>query len=131
MSCCIGGRRWITTCNGYITRRLFLCSTHLCRQTWHSHGHAGSVCADHLTRSVGVSVYHSAIHWITFIILIYWVDQRVARYRLASFTTLTKSLLRITSLVLPIVTSLYMVTALHTNYVLTQFENLSHSILNC
>ncbi|TYA69764.1 ligase [Vibrio cholerae] len=66
--------------------------------------------------------YHSAIHWITFIILIYWVDQRVARYRLASFTTLTKSLLRITSLVLPIVTSLYMVTALHTNYVLTQFE---------
>ncbi|CSA94311.1 Uncharacterised protein [Vibrio cholerae] len=52
----MGGRRRITTCNGYITRRLFLCSTHLCRQTWHSHGHAGSVCADHLTRSIGVSV---------------------------------------------------------------------------
>ncbi|WP_187376716.1 PglL family O-oligosaccharyltransferase [Vibrio mimicus] len=66
--------------------------------------------------------YHSAIHWITFIILIYWVDQRVARYRIAHFSALSKSLLRITSLVLPIMTSLYMITALHTNYVLTQFE---------
>ncbi|PAR56615.1 ligase [Vibrio metoecus] len=66
--------------------------------------------------------YHSAIHWITFIILIYWVDQRVARYRIVRFSGLSKSLLRITSLVLPIVTILYMGTALHTNYVLTQFE---------
>lgn len=66
--------------------------------------------------------YHSAIHWVTFILLIYWVDQRVARYRQAHFSTLSKSLLRITSLVLPIITGLYMLTALHTNYVLTQFE---------
>lgn len=66
--------------------------------------------------------YHSAIHWITFVILLYWVDQRVARYKQVSFSKLTKSALRISSLVLPIVTSFYMLTSLHTNYILTKFE---------
>ncbi|MGL4224907.1 MAG: PglL family O-oligosaccharyltransferase [Vibrio sp.] len=66
--------------------------------------------------------YHSAIHWITFIILIYWVDQRVARYRLANFSLISQSLLRMLSFVMPIITSLYMVSALQTNYILTQFE---------
>ncbi|WP_217541469.1 PglL family O-oligosaccharyltransferase [Vibrio metschnikovii] len=66
--------------------------------------------------------YHSAIHWISFIVLLYWIDQRVTRYRSFSFSHLSGSLLRILSLVLPIITSLYMLTSLHSNYVLTQFE---------
>ena len=66
--------------------------------------------------------YHSAIHWITFVILLFWIDQRARSYRFASFSNVTKTLFRVISLVLPIVTSFYMLTALHTNYVLTQFE---------
>ncbi|OBT17456.1 ligase [Vibrio sp. UCD-FRSSP16_10] len=66
--------------------------------------------------------YHSAIHWVTFIILLYWVDQRTARYRQFSFGRLSKLCLRSSSLLLPILTCAYMLTALHTNYVLTKFE---------
>ncbi|WP_243975062.1 PglL family O-oligosaccharyltransferase [Vibrio natriegens] len=66
--------------------------------------------------------YHSLVHWVIFIILIYWVDQRVARYRQGGFTKITKSLLRIVSLALPTVFTFYMVSALHTNYILTKFE---------
>ncbi|MBN3493494.1 PglL family O-oligosaccharyltransferase [Vibrio neptunius] len=66
--------------------------------------------------------YHSAIHWITFVVLLFWIDQRARSYRFASFSIVTKTLFRVMSLVLPIITSFYMLTALHTNYVLTQFE---------
>ncbi|WP_041170275.1 PglL family O-oligosaccharyltransferase [Vibrio sp. EJY3] len=66
--------------------------------------------------------YHSLVHWVIFIILIYWVDQRVARYRQGGFTKITKSLLRIVSLALPAVFTFYMASALHTNYILTKFE---------
>ncbi|MPW37996.1 PglL family O-oligosaccharyltransferase [Vibrio sp. B1Z05] len=67
--------------------------------------------------------YHSAIHWVSFIILLYWVDQRTARYRPQSFGRISKMFLRSASLILPILTCVYMVTALQTNYVLTQFEH--------
>ncbi|WP_182010915.1 PglL family O-oligosaccharyltransferase [Vibrio sp. B1FLJ16] len=66
--------------------------------------------------------YHSLVHWIIFVILLYWVDQRVARYRQAGFTKITKSLLRVFSLLIPAVFTFYMVSALHTNYILTKFE---------
>ncbi|MGD8173069.1 PglL family O-oligosaccharyltransferase [Vibrio sp. TRT 21S02] len=66
--------------------------------------------------------YHSAVHWLVFIILLYWVDQRVSSQREVSFSIVSKTLLRVTSLVLPILTSVYMLSALHTNYVLTKYE---------
>jgi O-antigen polymerase len=66
--------------------------------------------------------YHSAIHWITFIILIYWVDQRSSRHYQQPFSIVSKTLFRVSSLVVPILVSFYMLSALHTNYVLTQFE---------
>ncbi|WP_299685795.1 PglL family O-oligosaccharyltransferase [uncultured Vibrio sp.] len=66
--------------------------------------------------------YHSAIHWITFVILIYWVDQRASRHYQQSFSIISKTLFRVISLVLPILVSVYMLSALHTNYVLTKFE---------
>lgn len=69
--------------------------------------------------------YHSAIHWLIFIILIYWVDQRSNSYRSVSFSIISKTLLRVLSLVIPIVTTFYMVSSLHTNYVLHQFERSS------
>ncbi|MEF1187281.1 PglL family O-oligosaccharyltransferase, partial [Vibrio sinaloensis] len=66
--------------------------------------------------------YHSAIHWITFITLLYWVDQRANKYRSMSFSFVSQTGLRVSSLVMPILVSFYMVSALHTNYILTQFE---------
>ncbi|MEZ9876017.1 PglL family O-oligosaccharyltransferase [Vibrio breoganii] len=66
--------------------------------------------------------YHSAIHWVSFIVLLYWVDQRTARYRQFNFGKLSKVGLRLASLLLPILTCVYMLTALHTNQVLTDFE---------
>ncbi|MEZ9706601.1 Wzy polymerase domain-containing protein, partial [Vibrio breoganii] len=66
--------------------------------------------------------YHSAIHWITFIILIYWVDQRASRHYQQPFSIVSKTLFRVSSLVVPILVSFYMLSALHTNYVLTKFE---------
>ncbi|NMU84798.1 ligase, partial [Vibrio parahaemolyticus] len=65
--------------------------------------------------------YHSLVHWLIFVILLYWVDQRVSRYRQVGFSNVTKSLLRVFSLVLPVAFTFYMVSALHTNYVLTKF----------
>lgn len=66
--------------------------------------------------------YHSAAHWLIFIILIFWVDQRVSKYKTQSFSVISKTLFRVLSLVIPILTSFYMLSALHTNYILTQFE---------
>lgn len=66
--------------------------------------------------------YHSFVHWIIFIILLYWVDQRVSRYHQAPFSKVTKSLLRVCSLIIPAVISFYMISALHTNYILMKFE---------
>ena len=66
--------------------------------------------------------YHSLVHWLIFIILLYWVDQRSSQYRQAPFSRITKSLLRVCSLVLPLTLTFYMLSALHTNYVLTKFE---------
>ncbi|MCY9851466.1 Wzy polymerase domain-containing protein [Vibrio mediterranei] len=66
--------------------------------------------------------YHSLIHWITFIILIYWVDQRTPRLKQASLSGVTKTLTRVMSLLIPILVTTYMVASLHTNYVLNRFE---------
>ncbi|MGR5457036.1 Wzy polymerase domain-containing protein, partial [Vibrio alfacsensis] len=66
--------------------------------------------------------YHSLIHWITFIILIYWVDQRTPRLKQASLSGVTKTLTRVMSLFIPILVITYMVASLHTNYVLAKFE---------
>ncbi|WP_261816099.1 PglL family O-oligosaccharyltransferase [Vibrio gallicus] len=66
--------------------------------------------------------YHSAIHWISFIILIYWVDQRGGRAYLFKFGRSSKLALRVSSLLLPIFCSVFMISALQTNYVLTSFE---------
>ncbi|USD42506.1 PglL family O-oligosaccharyltransferase [Vibrio sp. SCSIO 43135] len=66
--------------------------------------------------------YHSAIHWLIFIILLFWVDQRVANYKQVKFSRFSKSALRVTTLILPLLTAFYMLSALHTNYILTKFE---------
>uniref|UniRef100_A0A5Q0TCC3 Ligase n=1 Tax=Vibrio algicola TaxID=2662262 RepID=A0A5Q0TCC3_9VIBR len=66
--------------------------------------------------------YHSAVHWVIFIMLIYWLDQLTSQYQTAGFSSISKSFLSIVSLVLPILTTFYMISALQTNIVLNKFE---------
>lgn len=68
--------------------------------------------------------YHSAAHWITFLILLYWIDQRSAKYHYWPFHQWIKAGLRIFSLLIPLLTTTFMVSALQTNYVLLRFERL-------
>ncbi len=74
--------------------------------------------------------YHSAIHWLIFIILLFWIDQRVARYRSVGFSSFTKTTLRILSLLAPVLVCFYMLTSLQSNYVLNKFEHSRHKNLN-
>ncbi|MFV0576250.1 MAG: PglL family O-oligosaccharyltransferase [Vibrio sp.] len=67
--------------------------------------------------------YHSTIHWVIFIILIYWIDQLTSQYQVINFTHIPKMIMRVFSLMIPIVTSFFMITALHTNSVLNKFEH--------
>ncbi|WP_165312395.1 PglL family O-oligosaccharyltransferase [Vibrio ziniensis] len=66
--------------------------------------------------------YQSSIHWLTFIILLFWVEQRVAKCRVFRFSEFTRSVLRVTSLTMPVAISIYIAGILHTNYYLTKFE---------
>ncbi|MCA2015734.1 PglL family O-oligosaccharyltransferase [Vibrio tritonius] len=68
--------------------------------------------------------YHSAAHWITFLILLYWIDQRSAKYNYWPFHQWIKAGLRIFSLLIPLLTITFMGSALQTNYVLLRFERL-------
>jgi O-antigen polymerase len=69
--------------------------------------------------------YHSAAHWIIFVILLYWLDQRSTRYRCYNFSVITRVNLRLGSLLLPAITALFMLSGLHSNYILTKFERSS------
>lgn len=66
--------------------------------------------------------YHSAIHWVTFIVLLYWVDQRGGKSYQFNFGRSSKMVLRLGSLLVPILVSVFMITSLQTNRVLTEFE---------
>ena len=66
--------------------------------------------------------YHSAIHWITFIVLLYWVDQKSGRYKTAIISSFSSSACKISSLVLPIVIVVFMATTLQSNHILRKFE---------
>lgn len=66
--------------------------------------------------------YQSSIHWVTFIVLIFWVDQRTAKYKSYGIRTISFHFLRTMSVVLPILLISYTSLSLHTNYQLKQFD---------
>lgn len=76
-----------------------------------------------LHSQMGAPFYLSAIHWLIFIILLYWVDQRTSRYKVRSISKVSKVLIRTTSFIVPAITTVYMFVALQTNIVLFKFEN--------
>ncbi|MDW6002044.1 PglL family O-oligosaccharyltransferase [Vibrio mangrovi] len=64
----------------------------------------------------------SAIHWITFIILLFWVDQRVAKYKSVSLHTLATRILQGTMIVLPVSTLLYFGAILKTQVIFSLYK---------
>jgi O-antigen polymerase len=66
--------------------------------------------------------YHSSLHWITFIVLLFWVDQRVARYKPLRTTLFQHSLANASALLLPAVSTLYLFIVLHAGQHLMRYE---------
>ncbi len=66
--------------------------------------------------------YHSAIHWIMFLILLYWIDQRNTNYHAVALSGSGQNVIKGVSFIAPIGVILFMITTLHSNYLLTKYE---------
>ncbi|WP_318517520.1 PglL family O-oligosaccharyltransferase [Photobacterium leiognathi] len=64
--------------------------------------------------------YHSLVHWLSFIILIFWVDNLTAKYHKRSLQYVLG--LKVFALITPIFISSFMVTTLYSGWQLTKFE---------
>lgn len=64
--------------------------------------------------------YHSAAHWAVFLVLVWYISSRYASTNYIHFHY--TFLLRTCALLIPLITWLFMVTTLHTNYLLTKYE---------
>ena len=64
--------------------------------------------------------YHSLVHWIIFIILIFWVDNLTTKYH--RYQTPYILTLKISAIALPIMISSFMITTLYSGWLLTKFE---------
>lgn len=68
--------------------------------------------------------YMSAVHWLTLIIFLACLAQsRVASNRSFVLTVAVQKLARVSSLVVPVVIAFFMITTLHTNNVLNEFQH--------
>ena len=64
--------------------------------------------------------YHSLVHWVGFIILVYWVDNLTAKYyKLRANYVLA---IRVLVLLLPVAVASFMATTLYSGYYLTKYE---------
>jgi O-antigen polymerase len=59
---------------------------------------------------------------VIFILFIFWVDQRTSKYFLNPFSNMARLSIKVTGVVMPLLITVYMLTALHSNYILTRFE---------
>ena len=64
--------------------------------------------------------YHSLVHWVGFILLIYWVDNLSAKYYKLRINYVLA--IRLLVLLLPATVSGYMATTLYSGYLLTKYE---------
>ncbi|SHO55586.1 PglL family O-oligosaccharyltransferase [Vibrio quintilis] len=65
----------------------------------------------------------SSIHWITFVILLFWTDQRVAKYKNIDLKPIAIRLIHIIIYILPATTCCYMGGVLATQYALSQYKS--------
>jgi O-antigen polymerase len=66
--------------------------------------------------------YLSAIHWVTLVILLFWTDQRVAKYKDIHLHRATAHALRIIMCIIPVAACIYLGNILRTQYLLTRAE---------
>ncbi|MDO6499790.1 PglL family O-oligosaccharyltransferase [Photobacterium sanguinicancri] len=64
--------------------------------------------------------YHSLVHWVIFIILIYWVDNLTAKYHKKGLNYVLG--IKVSALLIPLLVSSYMITTLYSGRMLTKFE---------
>ncbi|WNJ94156.1 Wzy polymerase domain-containing protein [Vibrio ruber] len=64
----------------------------------------------------------STIHWITFIMLLFWVDQRVAKYRSLPLHTLTTRVLKGAGIMIPVVALFYCGAFLRAKNIFMQYQ---------
>ncbi|WP_107850961.1 PglL family O-oligosaccharyltransferase [Oceanimonas marisflavi] len=64
--------------------------------------------------------YHSLAHWVTLLVLLYWIDQRLQSPREAAYGH--RLLARFTALLIPALVVPFMATGLQTAKVITQYE---------
>ncbi len=69
--------------------------------------------------------YHSVTHWLIFIILLFWVDQRTSKYRTTIIPKSGNVMIKIIAFVVPVFTVPYMMLALQAHYTLFQFQQSS------
>jgi O-antigen polymerase len=75
--------------------------------------------------------YISSIHWITFIILLFSVDQRVARYQSQPLIKWQKRIIYLATVLIPVISILAIGAILHDQQRLTQYrKNLDEQTLN-
>ncbi|MDP5293173.1 Wzy polymerase domain-containing protein [Oceanimonas sp. CHS3-5] len=64
--------------------------------------------------------YHSLAHWITLLVLLYWIDGRLQPSRETPYRH--RLLARFTALLIPVLVTGFMATGLQTAHVITQYE---------
>ncbi|MGF1700090.1 Wzy polymerase domain-containing protein [Photobacterium makurazakiensis] len=64
--------------------------------------------------------YHSLVHWVIFIILIYWVDNLTAKYHKLKLHYVAS--IKTAVILLPLMVTSYMATTLYSGYLLTKYE---------
>ncbi|NQZ49007.1 MAG: O-antigen ligase C-terminal domain-containing protein [Moritella sp.] len=69
--------------------------------------------------------YHAIVHWIVFLTLVWYIGSRYGNTKTIAFSY--TFLLRTLALLIPLVTTAFMVTTLHTNKLLTQYERSDRS----
>lgn len=65
--------------------------------------------------------YQSVLHWVVFIILIYWVDQLTAEEK--SVPLKSTLLVSLCAFLVPMITAAFMITTLYTGYLIARFES--------
>lgn len=69
--------------------------------------------------------YHAIVHWVVFLTLVWYIGCRYGNTKSIAFNY--TFLLRTLALLIPLVTSVFMLTTLHTNKLLTQYERSDRS----
>ncbi len=64
--------------------------------------------------------YHSVTHWCVFLVLVWYIESRYSVTKQVQFNY--TFLLRTSAMLIPLLTTLFMVTTLHTTYLLTKYE---------